>query len=122
MSKWTRPQALAALLAGTYAASCPIWTTTPAGNKATHTMITLGGRTALVALLCLAMSDTVGFEGLMAFMGLLFAVSPRVIGFAASTTLAWTAWSVGVVALVAGAADVQATAAQHRGRAVVTNP
>jgi hypothetical protein len=36
--------------------------------------------------------------------------------------LVWTAWSVGVVALVAGAADVQVTAAQHRGRAVVTNP
>ena len=76
MSTWTRPQALAALLAGIYAASCPIRATTPAGNKATHTMITLGGRTALVALLCLAMPDTVGFEGLMAFMGLLFAVSP----------------------------------------------
>ena len=75
MSKWTRPQALAAPLAGIYAASCPIWTTTPAGNKATHTMTTLGGRTALVALLCLAMPDTVGFEGLMVFMGLLFAVS-----------------------------------------------
>ena len=126
MSKWTRPQALAALLAGIYAASCPIRTTTPAGNKATHTMTTLGGLTALVALLCLAMPDTVGFEGLMAFMGLLFAVSPRVIGFAAFTTLAWsvgvTVGSVGVTALVAGAADVQVTPAQHRGRAVVTNP
>jgi hypothetical protein len=35
MSKWMHPQGLAALIAGIYAALCPIWTTMPIENKAT---------------------------------------------------------------------------------------
>lgn len=76
MSKWTHPQGLAALLAGTYAALSPIWTTTPTDNKATYTMIALGVITAVVALLSLAMPDRVAFEGLFPFMGLLLVLSP----------------------------------------------
>jgi hypothetical protein len=51
MSKWTHPQGLAALIAGVYAALCPIWTTTPPDtNKATYTMITLGVITAALQM------------------------------------------------------------------------
>ncbi|HZY00749.1 MAG TPA: SPW repeat protein [Dermatophilaceae bacterium] len=121
MSKWTHPQGLAALIAGIYAALCPIWTTTPIEHKATYTMITLGAITAVLALFDLAMPDRVVFEGLIALMGLLFVLSPWVMGFTAFTSLAWTAWIVGIVALVAGAADVQMTRMEHRGRGVVTS-
>ena len=121
MSRWTYPQGLAALIAGIYAALCPIWTTTPVENKATYTMITLGVITAVVALLSLALPDRVVFEGLIAFMGLLFVLAPWVMGFTAFTALAWSAWIVGIVALVAGAADVQMTRAEHRGHGMVTN-
>ena len=68
MSKWTHPQGLAALIAGIYAALCPIWTTTPIEHKATYTMITLGVITAVLALFDLAMPDRVVFEGLIALM------------------------------------------------------
>jgi SPW repeat. len=121
MSKWTHPQGLAALIAGIYAALCPIWTTTPIEHKATYTMITLGVITAVLALFDLAMPDRVVFEGLIALMGLLFVLSPWVMGFTAFTSLAWTAWIVGIVALVAGAADVQMTRSEHRGRGMVTS-
>ena len=122
MSKWTHPQGLAALVAGVYAGLSPIWTTTPTGsNKATYTMVTLGVITVVVALFSLALPDRVGFEGLIAFMGLLFILSPWVMGFTAFTALTWTAWIVGVVALVAGAADVQMTRTEHRGHGMVTN-
>jgi len=120
MSKWTRPQGLAALLAGIYAVLCPIWTTTPTENNATYTMIALGVITAALALFSLAMPDRVAFEGLIALMGVLFVLAPWVIGFTEFTSLAWTAWIVGAVALVAGAVDVQMTRTAHRGHGLAT--
>jgi len=118
MNKWTHPQGLAALIAGVYAGLSPIWTTHPDG-KAMYTVITLGVVTALLALVSLASPGRIAFEGLVALMGVLFIISPWVMSFTAGdgfTTFAWTAWIVGVVALVAGAADVQVTRTeQHRG-------
>ena len=48
-------------------------------------------------------------------MGVLFIISPWVMSFSTGyTALAWTAWIVGAVALVAGAADVRVTRTEHR--------
>jgi hypothetical protein len=121
MNSRTRLQGLAVLLAGIYAALSPIWTTTPTDNKATYTMITLGVITAVVALFSLAMPDSFSLEGLIVLMGVLFVLSPWVMGFTGFTSMAWTAWIVGIVALLAGAADVQLTRSEHRGRGMVTN-
>jgi SPW repeat len=121
MRKWTHPQGLAALVVGIYAVLSPIWTTTPTGSKATNTMITLGVITAAVALFSLARPDRIAFEGLIALMGVLFVLSPWVMGFTGFTSLSWTAWIVGIVALLAGAADVQMTRSAHRGGGMVTN-
>src|SRR5664279_1594566 len=109
MSKWTHPQGLAALIVGVYAALSPIWTTYPTGNKALYTMIGLGVVTAVLALISLASPGRIAFEGLIALMGVLFIISPWVMSFTATAyrPMAWTAWIVGIVALVAGAADVQ---------------
>lgn len=120
MRKWTHPQGLAALVAGLYAALCPIWTTTPT-DQAQNTMIALGVVTALVALLSLARPDRIAFEGLIALMGGLFVLAPWVMDFSGTASLAWTAWVVGIVALVAGAADLQMTRTQHRGHGMVTS-
>jgi len=116
MSKWTHPQGLAALIVGVYAALSPIWTTHPEGNKALYTMITLGVITAVLALISLASPGRIAFEGLVALMGVLFVASPWVMGFSTGfTAYAWTAWIVGAVTLVAGAADLQVTRTEHRG-------
>ena len=120
MRKWTHPQGLAALVAGIYAALCPIWTTTPT-DRATNTMIALGVITAVVALISLAMPDRFAFEGLVALMGVLFVLSPWVMEFSGTAGLAWTAWIVGIVALVAGAADLQMTRSGHRNHGMVTS-
>jgi hypothetical protein len=119
MRKWAHPQDLAALLVGIYAALSPIWTTT--AGKATGTMIALGVVTAAVALLSLARPDMIASEGLIALMGVLFIISPWVMGFSDTRPMAWTAWIVGVVALLAGAADVQMTRTVHRAGGVVAN-
>jgi SPW repeat. len=123
MSRWTHPQGLAALVVGIYAALSPIWTTHPTDNKATYTMIALGVITAAVALFSLARPGRVAFEGLIALMGVLFFVSPWVMGFSATAyrPLAWTAWIVGMVALVAGAADVQMTRSEHGAHGIVSH-
>ncbi|MDQ1537922.1 MAG: hypothetical protein QOE58_2315, partial [Actinomycetota bacterium] len=97
MRKWTHPQGLAALIVGIYAALSPIWTTTPPENKAQYTMIGLGVVTAVLALLSLARPDNVTLKGLIALMGLLFVLSPWVMSFTTFTSLAWTAWIVGIV-------------------------
>lgn len=121
MRKWIHPQGLVALIAGIYAALSPIWTTMPTDNKAMYTLISLGVITAVVALFSLAMPDRTTFEGLIALMGLLFVLSPWVMAFTGFTSLAWTAWIVGAVALLAGAADVQMARSEHHGHGVVTN-
>jgi SPW repeat len=87
-------------------------------------MIALGVITAALALFSLASPGRIAFEGLVGLMGVLFVVSPWVMGFstgfAALAWTAWTAWIVGIVALVAGAADVQMTRSEHR-HGVVAN-
>jgi hypothetical protein len=66
-------------------------------------MITLGVITAVLALFDLARPGRIAFEGLIALMGVLFFISPWVMSFTATAfrPMAWTAWIVGVVTLVA---------------------
>jgi hypothetical protein len=123
MSKWMHPQGLTALIAGIYAALSPIWTNNPTdSSKGTATMITLGIITSALALFDLALPGRIAFEGLIALMGVLFILSPWVMSFTATAyrPMAWTAWIVGLVALVAGAADVQMTRSEQRAHGVAT--
>jgi hypothetical protein len=123
MGKWTHPQGWAALVVGVYAALSPIWTAHPSGNKALYTMIVLGAVTAVLALLSLADVGRVVSDGLIALMGVLFIISPWVMAFTVAdgfTAFAWTAWIVGIVALVAGAWDVQVARTQEQTGRMVT--
>lgn len=101
MKKWTRWQDWAAVVAGAYAILSPIWTNTT--TRATWTMIVLGALTALAGLWSLAMPDNVFSDGAVAVLGVLFFISPWVMGFSSITAMAWTAWVVGVVCVVVGA-------------------
>jgi hypothetical protein len=112
-------QDVAALLAGVYAALSPIWTETM--NKATSSMIVLGVITAAVALVSLVRPDMMALEGLMALMGVLFVISPWVMGFDGTRPMALTAWIIGAVSLLAGASDVQVTRTAHHGGGVATS-
>lgn len=111
---------LAALIAGVYAALCPIWTLEPANNNAMFAMVTLGVITAGLAVVSLYRPGVVLIDSLIALMGVLFLVSPWVMDFSTGfAAFAWTAWIVGAVALVAGAAEFQLDRSEHRG--MVTN-
>ena len=100
MQKWTRWQAWVALAAGAYAALSPLWTQT--SDRATWTIVVLGVVTAALALWSLAMSEDRISEYALMLMGVLFIVSPWVMGFHRLDDMALTAWIVGAVTLVAG--------------------
>ena len=100
MQKWTRWQAWMALLAGAYAALSPLWTRT--NDTATWTMVALGVVTMAIALSSLATADDRISEYALMVMGVLFIVSPWVMGFERLDDVALTAWLVGAVTLVAG--------------------
>jgi len=104
MQKWTRWQDWVAVVAGAYAILSPIWTDTT--TKATWTMVVLGALTVLAALGSLASPGHLLTEGAVAVLGVLFFISPWVMGFSGTTAMAWTAWVVGVVTFVVGAATM----------------
>jgi hypothetical protein len=111
MKRSMHPQDFVALIAGVYAFLSPIWTTTT--SRATGTMVVLGIIAALLAIGELVRPDMMAIEGLTALMGVLFFVSPWVMGFDGTRPMAWTAWIVGVVTFVIGAADLQVTRRHH---------
>lgn len=114
MRAWSRWQDWVALAAGAYAFLSPIWTSST--GRATGTVIVLGIVTALVALWSLAQPGEVETEWLTGLLGVLFFISPWVMGFHATTGIAWTAWVVGVVTFVVGLAALPQSTAVHRGR------
>jgi hypothetical protein len=113
MKRSTHPQDYLAVIVGVYAFLSPIWTTTT--GIATGTMIVLGIITALLGLAEVIRPDMMSVEGVMAVMGVLFFIAPWVMGFSDTRPMAWTAWIVGVVTFVIGAADVQVTRSHHHG-------
>jgi hypothetical protein len=113
MKRWSHPQDFIALIAGAYAVLSPLWTDTT--NRATTTMIVLGAITIVVAVADLARPDMMALEGLTALMGVLFFISPWVMGFSDVRAMAWTAWIVGAVTFVVGVADLQLTRTHHKG-------
>lgn len=112
MKRGMQLQDLLPLVAGVYAFLSPIWTTTT--DRATMTMVALGIITALAAIAELVRPDVIPLEGLMALLGLAYFVSPWVMGFTDTSPMAWTAWIIGAVTFVVGAADIQLTRMHHR--------
>ncbi|QGN58476.1 SPW repeat protein [Nostocoides sp. HKS02] len=117
MKRWTHPQDFIALIVGVYALLSPLWTTTT--SKATTTMVVLGALTAVLSVIELVRPDTLSIEGLTALMGVLFFISPWVMGFSDMRAMSWTAWAAGVITFVIGAADLRVTRS-HRGTVATT--
>lgn len=118
MKKRIHPQDFALLLAGVYALLSPLWTDT--STRATWTMVALGGLATVLAAIEIIRPDLMSVEGLTALVGVALIASPWVVGFSDLRGMAWTAWAVGAVTLIIGAADLQVTRS-HRGGAMA-NP
>ena len=81
---------------------------------------TAGGAAGYGSVIELVRPDMLSIEGLTAVMGVLFFISPWVMGFTDMRGMAWTAWAAGVITFVIGAADLQ-VARSHRGDVVATH-
>jgi SPW repeat len=114
MRKWSRWQDWVVLVAGVYAFLSPIWT--PTVEIAGGALVVLGIIAALVALASLYMPDVPALEWTVAVLGALTFISPWVLGFAAITGAAWTAWIVGVVLVAAGLWALPESNRAHQGR------
>jgi hypothetical protein len=77
---------------------------------ATGTMIVLGILTAIVALVALTKPTLRGTDELTALFGVLFFISPWVMGFDTHTGMAWTARVIGVIGDSGGEGRVPAHA------------
>lgn len=104
---------IVALVAGAYALLSPIWTTTTTAG--TWTMVVLGIITVGVVAFDLYRPDVMAAEALVALMGVLFFISPWVLSFSDTRPISWTAWIVGVIVVVVGAADLQVTRSHRQG-------
>lgn len=108
---WTRPYDWAEVVLGAVAALSPLWMTTD--NAATWTLVVLGVLIALDGLASLARPGMVYGEGVQIVLGVLAFVSPWVIGFTEFNAASWTAWVVGILTVIAGAAAMPMANAEH---------
>ena len=113
MRKWMRWEESVAAAAGLYAMLSPIWTSST--TRATWTMVVLGALTIAAAGVSLWRPDMELSDGAVAVLGVLFIVSPWVMGFSGNTAMAATAWIVGAITLVVGALAWPESHRLHRG-------
>lgn len=109
---WTRPHDWAEVLLGVVALLSPLWMDTD--NTAMWTLIVLGALVALDGLASLAMPGMVYGEGIQIILGVVMFVSPWILGYTGYHGAAWTAWIVGVLAVVVGAVALPVASATHK--------
>jgi len=90
----------------------PLWLDTT--NTITWTLIVLGALIALDGLLSLAMPGVVYGEYVQIVLGVLMFISPWVMGFTEFDGAMWTAFIIGALAVIAGAAALPAANTAHQ--------
>ncbi|GAB2976042.1 SPW repeat protein [Amycolatopsis acidiphila] len=108
---WMRPHDWAEVVLGVVAVLSFLWVDTD--NAVMWTMIVLGALIALDGLLSLAMPGLVYGEGLQIVLGALLFISPWVMSYTDLTAASWSAWIIGGLTAIAGAAALPVANASH---------
>ncbi|WP_246243041.1 SPW repeat protein [Amycolatopsis pithecellobii] len=108
---WTRPHDWAEVVLGVVAVLSFLWVDT--NNTAMWTMIVLGAVIALDGLMSLAMPGLVYGEGIQIVLGALLFISPWVMSYTDLTAASWSAWIIGGLTVLAGAAALPVANAEH---------
>jgi hypothetical protein len=114
---WTRWQDYVVLVLGIYTLLSPLWVQT--STRAMWTLIVFGALLALTSLWSLAAPGSVSAEYVHVALGVLLFISPWAMRFAGPNMVGahWTAWIVGVLTVIVGAAAVPEATAARRGLA-----
>lgn len=108
---WTRPHDWAEVLLGVVAVLSFLWV--DMDNTTMWTMIVLGALIALDGLISLAMPGLVYGEGVQIVLGALLFISPWVMSYTDMNAASWSAWIIGGLTLVVGAAALPVASATH---------
>lgn len=109
---WSRWQDWAAVVLGAYLVLSTLWTKTTGGALAA--LLVLGFLMLISGLWSLATPDSMTSEYVHIALGALLFVSPWALGFAGLGGASWTAWILGVLAVIVGAAALPEANAAHR--------
>lgn len=108
---WTRPHDWAEVLLGVVAVLSFLWV--DMDNTTMWTMIVLGALIAVDGLISLAMPGLVYGEGVQIVLGALLFISPWVMSYTDMNAASWSAWIIGGLTLVVGAAALPVASATH---------
>ncbi|GHF47800.1 hypothetical protein FHX82_001395 [Amycolatopsis bartoniae] len=108
---WTRPHDWAEVVLGVVAVLSFLWVNTD--NAAMWSLVVMGALIALDGLLSLAMPGLIYGEGLQVVLGALLFISPWVMGYTDLTAASWSAWILGGLTLIVGAAALPVANAAH---------
>lgn len=113
MKSWSRMQDVVAVVIGVFAVLSPMWLDT--NNAARWSLIVLGALVALSGLVHMARPEMGWVEYAMGIMGVLLFISPWVMDYSAMSGAAWTAWVVGVLAVVVAVTGMPMMSARMHG-------
>jgi SPW repeat len=101
MTAWRRWQDYVTMATGVLLFFAPIVFGDTSATVATGSAYVLGILLFLSGILAAAMREVRGIEVVPAILGVVTFASPWVLGFAGVTGVAWAAWLLGIVALLA---------------------
>lgn len=108
---WTRPHDWAEVVLGVVAVLSFLWVDTD--TTVMWTMIVLGALIALDGLLSLAMPGLIYGEGVQIVLGVLLFISPWVMTYTDLRAASWSAWIIGGLTIIVGAAALPVASASH---------
>lgn len=101
MTAWRRWQDYVTMATGVLLFLSPIAFGQTSATVATGSAYVLGILLFVSGIVAAAMREARGFEVVPAILGVVTFASPWVLGFAGVTGVAWAAWLLGIVALLA---------------------
>jgi hypothetical protein len=114
VKQWTRWQDWLVVPVGVLAMLSPVWAAASAGAAAT--LIVLGLLLAASAIWSLVKPGSLTSEWVHMALGTLLVISPWIVGYSAESASAGSAWVLGALAVVLGAAALPSATTAHHGR------
>lgn len=114
--QWTRWQDWLVVAVGVLAVLSPLWAA--ASARATATLIVLGVLLTASAIWSLLKPGSLASEWVHMALGALLAISPWIVGYSGDLASAGSAWVLGALALILGAAALPAATRDHHTRGI----